>query len=1274
MASSSSTPSIHKSSFKYDVFLSFRGEDTRTNFVDHLYHALKRQNIETYKDDKNLQKGNKISKELIQAIEESRFHVIVFSKNYASSSWCLDELVEIMECQKTKTGQTIYPIFYDVEPTHVRKQSGEFGKAFAKHENDEVVEKWREALVEATSFSGRDLSTTADGWDGVRRCLKWDSGLGWFWVGGGGVSDGGELRWRSEVVYRRRWSVEVDSLEVSGGVRSGGVSDGGGGLRWRSVLVYRRRWPKKAATVAMIVDEVMVGVVVMAGEGGSGWRWHEVEFIKLVVKDISTKLPVVNADENLIGMRTRINGVVSSLEASSNDFCMIGITGMGGIGKTTLARAVFDQLRTEFEGMSFVENVREVSNLPLLGLKSLQQQVLRDVLNTQDIIVNGVLDGKTMMKSRISYRKVLVVLDDVDHIDQLKALAGEPNWFMKGSKIIITTRDKQVLISHKVKLIHDVDLLTDEEAICLLSRCAFDTEIPIPGYEELCRQVVSYAAGLPLTITILGSSLCNANENVWIDTLEELKKIPLDGTLQKLEISYMGLDVNCKEIFLDVACLLKGYMEDEAIRVLESRGFHAIRGLSVLEKKSLITISREGFLGMHDHIQEMGRYIVRRSNLDEPRRHTRLWIIEEITEILAKDLGTEATRCIKMPPSEINAETVMKGLGKMENLRVFWPYIYNFNSNWEPDEVSQYFPNSLQYLNWYYYPFGSLPKTFQASNLVGLEMMYSKMEQLWKGEEIKVLDKLRFLDLSHSKLRTFDLGLTPNLEMLDLRRCYDLEELRILVGCPKLKSLNLNDTKLSTLDLRMTPNIEILNLEECKGLVQLSMPREFPQLKSLNLSCPKLIRGLNLDGLLLPKLEYLKLINSKLRSLELPRNLKTLTLDNCDLEGLHSPDGDVKLEYLDIRSCSKLKTLDLGRSPNLKSLFLDDYLTAEAIDTCPLHPNNKSPKFQFSCSYREDLPSSVGINEKLLAICFSCVCIDLQSFFERICGLQRMTKLTLSGSIPEAPKDLGRLQCLEELRLFSTEIKRLPDSICMLKRLKCLNLNSCWLLEELPEDLGQLQCLEELTLTWTQIKHLPDSICMLKHMKILTLDDCMLLEKLPEDLGQLECLEEINLSSTEIKHLPDSICMLKHLKILRLDNCMLLEKLPEDLGRLECLETLILEECRLLRHIPNNISGMKRLKYFRLAYCNAVQELPEELGHIECLKELNIEGTCINHLPRSIFSLKKGMCIVGSRELLKSFELPFSIHTSQYTSRELDELFPFMTQTSEEAEYCYMYL
>ena len=150
--SSTSTSSI-QTSFKYDVFLSFRGEDTRKNFVGHLYEALNAKGIYTYKDDVRIHKGKTISDELIKAIEDSKFYIIVFSKNYASSSWCLEELVKIMECRKM-TGHTAYPVFYDVEPTQVRKQIGAVKNAFSKNKKKEAAQKWRDALKEAADLAG----------------------------------------------------------------------------------------------------------------------------------------------------------------------------------------------------------------------------------------------------------------------------------------------------------------------------------------------------------------------------------------------------------------------------------------------------------------------------------------------------------------------------------------------------------------------------------------------------------------------------------------------------------------------------------------------------------------------------------------------------------------------------------------------------------------------------------------------------------------------------------------------------------------------------------------------------------------------------------------------------------------------------------------------------------------------------------------------------------------------------------------------------------------
>ena len=143
----------------YDVFLSFGGSDTRKNFTDHLYTTMVTHGIHTFRDDEELEKGGDIAADLSRAIEESRIFIIIFSKNYAYSRWCLNELLKIIDCVTQKESMVV-PIFYDVPPSDVRNQSGSFDDAFTFHEKDadqkkkEMVEKWRIALTKAANISG----------------------------------------------------------------------------------------------------------------------------------------------------------------------------------------------------------------------------------------------------------------------------------------------------------------------------------------------------------------------------------------------------------------------------------------------------------------------------------------------------------------------------------------------------------------------------------------------------------------------------------------------------------------------------------------------------------------------------------------------------------------------------------------------------------------------------------------------------------------------------------------------------------------------------------------------------------------------------------------------------------------------------------------------------------------------------------------------------------------------------------------------------------------
>ena len=161
MASSSSTS---HSQWSYDVFLSFRGEDTRRNFTDHLYKALIHSGIRTFRDDEELRRGEEIAPELLKAIEESRSAIVVFSETYARSKWCLEELVKIMKCKEEREQMVVIPIFYHVDPSEVRNQTEIYGEAFTHHEKNaeeerkEKIRKWKTALRQASNLAGYDAT------------------------------------------------------------------------------------------------------------------------------------------------------------------------------------------------------------------------------------------------------------------------------------------------------------------------------------------------------------------------------------------------------------------------------------------------------------------------------------------------------------------------------------------------------------------------------------------------------------------------------------------------------------------------------------------------------------------------------------------------------------------------------------------------------------------------------------------------------------------------------------------------------------------------------------------------------------------------------------------------------------------------------------------------------------------------------------------------------------------------------------------------------------
>ncbi|CAL8107900.1 unnamed protein product [Prunus armeniaca] len=524
---------------KYQVFLSFRGEDTRKGFTGHLHEALSDAGIRTFLDDNELERAEFIKTQLEQAIDGSMISIIVFSKRYADSSWCLDELVKIMECRE-RLGQQVIPLFYNVDASDVRKQTGRFVQAFEKHEagicegkhEKDKVQRWRNALTQAADLCGEDLKNADNG--------------------------------------------------------------------------------------------------------------HEAKFIKKILGVVNN---LVNRKYRLdikhpIGITYRVKALSNHLDienSGSKDVVrMIGIWGMGGIGKTTLAKAIYNKFEGSFEGRSFLANVREVIANQPMGLVRLQKQLLNDILKSEGIKVGSVAKGIDMIRARLCCKIALVIIDDADDLHQLEAIAGARDWFGPGSRIVITTRNKHLLQQVGVDSTYIAEKMDEEEALEFFSWHAFKRGYPDQEYLDLSKLVIHYCRGLPLALEVVGSFLIKRSPVEWENHLEKLKRSP-DGDIQKiLRISFDRLpDDTMRKIFLDISCFFIGEDKDYVTQILAGCGFFATTGISVLIERCLVTVSEYNKLRMHDLLRDMGREIVRENDRDHPEKFSRLWKHEDVIDVLS---------------------------------------------------------------------------------------------------------------------------------------------------------------------------------------------------------------------------------------------------------------------------------------------------------------------------------------------------------------------------------------------------------------------------------------------------------------------------------------------------------------------------------------------------------------------------------------------------------------------------------------------------------------
>ena len=342
----------------------------------------------------------------------------------------------------------------------------------------------------------------------------------------------------------------------------------------------------------------------------------EFKFIQGIVKEISnSKLNCMSLSvaRYPIGINYHVKTILSNIE--SNEAHMIGIYGPRGIGKTTIAKAIFNKICDQFDGYCYLENFREKSGTND-GVIELRETLLFEILRDKNLKVGNKHRGINMIKKILSLIRILLVLDDVDKWVQIENLLDGCDWFASGSKINITTRNKHMETTFgKCFSMYEVKELDQDEALELFSMHVFQSNKPKKDYLELSNQVIQYIKGLPFALVIMGADLCGRTKPEWKSAIDKYKIIPNKDIQKVQEISYEGLDEIEQDIFLS---FFKGFSKKYIMDILDSCDLNPIYGIQKLIDKCLISVDQYDKLSMNDFLQQMGKDIVRQESPQLP--------------------------------------------------------------------------------------------------------------------------------------------------------------------------------------------------------------------------------------------------------------------------------------------------------------------------------------------------------------------------------------------------------------------------------------------------------------------------------------------------------------------------------------------------------------------------------------------------------------------------------------------------------------------------------
>ncbi|CAI0428748.1 unnamed protein product [Linum tenue] len=834
----------------------------------------------------------------------------------------------------------------------------------------------------------------------------------------------------------------------------------------RNIPEDRKRWMDALKAVANCAGHTSQAIKI------------ESELVKAIVKDALKILvdmsPRVKSD-TLIGIDAGVTEVEKLLAMDVNDFRIIGLWGMGGVGKTTLAKACYQRFISSTKGTKhhFVKNIHQTC-YKQRGIEGVVQDLYSALLSEDNLSYEDL--DISYRRDRLSRLRVFLVFDDVETCSQLEHLLlgdffNTLNLFALGSRIVVTTRNRRVLEYSGANIYH-VRGLQFLKSLQLFGIHAFRKDTPPDDWMRLSAEAVSYCKGSPLAIKVLGGALFCRDKRYWQSFLLDLEKIPKPEIYDVLRRSYDALGSLEKRFFLDMACSSQSMQKSTLIKCMSTSHYPADHVVEDLIDKSLcICIPHESGekIEVHDLLKKMAWDIVNEDSKLEDR--SRLKNQDDIQKLLtmSKAKSRRAIECLILDLSHANEMYLEPNAFEgMSSLRLI-QFMYSTKEVGTSKVHLPYggldiLPDSLRWFWWDRFPSKSLPSRFSPENLVVLIMHGSLvMERCWEVQQM--LMNLVALDLCHciNLVAIPDLSWSSNLEYLILEGCKSLIEVSFHVqDLDKLISLNLKDcTNLQTLPAKLNSKfLKYVRLSKCPKVIH----------------CPE--------------------INS--------RELEIMDLEGTPVLALPSAIYNIK-QAGELRLCGKHITSFPMISASLKLLRLC-HTTIREMDCCDDHDQQGTlPRFgRLELVGNPQLKSlSRNIWEMVSQTLIIQDCPSIETLPEISQPVTGLTQVSITGcrDLKRFPPGINNLESLWGLCFTDTDIKSLPLCILELHQLSHLILSSNRSLEFIPSNICKLVKLYYLSLSdCSKIQRLPE---LPPNLLTLDVSGCELLQALPSNLGRL---------------------------------------------------------------------------------------------------------------------------------------------------------------------------